>query len=225
MDSSTSHDEERPLDSTSVLEHRLRLATNHLKWSPERIAAFRAGYADALKGKVDHFRIQRHDGDSYGYKENSLTPAECDSLGYRDGVQTAEARALDAADYSRDPNELHQIVWYWADNGDNDFEIDAATWSSTTAEDLSIFLRVMSRPEWIEWFVGEHVAAIADGRPGYADLLIQDIHEAIIYIAYEDGRIDVWDGWHRIGAAMLKGAGHLPAIKGMPSPAPTPTIR
>lgn len=225
MDCSASLDEERPFDSASVLEHRLRLAVNRLKWSPARIVAFRAGYADALQGRADQARMQRHDGVNDGYLEHSLTPADRDSLGYRDGVEAVAALSLAVADYSRDPNELQEIAWYWADNGDNDFDIDEATWSSTTAEDLSIFLRVMSREKWIEWFVEEHVAAIADGRPGYADLLIQDIHEAIVYISYEDGRIDVWDGWHRIGAAMLKGAGQVPAIKGVPAPSPAPMIR
>lgn len=124
-------------------------------------------------------------------------------------------------DYRGDQAVLRQIASYWSANGNNDFDLVEATWIDSAAEDLSVFLEVKDRQQWIEWFVAEHESAIECGREGYGDLLLQDIQEHVIYVEYADRSLDVWDGWHRIGACMLKGAGRIPAIRGVPSPAPS----
>jgi hypothetical protein len=202
-----------------VLEHRLSLAAQHLKWSRARILAFKAGYAASCAGRIDRRRIDRHDNDRHGFLEPSLSPSLLDSLGYRDGVQAAQARSMDVENYRGDQMALLQIAEGWSANGNNDFDLNTAAWSDSAAEDLSLFLNIMDRQQLIGWFVAEHENAIECGRAGYGDLLTQDIAEHIVYIAYPTS-IDVWDGWHRIGASMLKGAGHIPAIRGVPTPKP-----
>jgi hypothetical protein len=209
---------ESAMDLDSVVDHRLRLASEHLEWSPLRIAAFQVGFSDARKDAVDRHRMHRHDGESHGFLELGLTRDLVDSLGYSDGVRTAEVLGRDAVHYV-DRDQLLEIAWYWADNGDGDFDINEATWSATPADDLTAFLKVMSREAWVSWFVDEHRAAVEAGREGYGALLTQDIVDPVIYVSYVDDRIDVWDGWHRVGAAMLKGAGHIPSIRGEPAPA------
>lgn len=202
-----------------VLERRLSLASRVLKWTPDRIAGFRSGFSDACVARVDQKRRHRHDGDKHGFLESALSRDLIDALGYRDGVLAAESRAYHAEDYRNDQEVLRQIAHSWSANGNNDFDLETAQWSDSGAEDLSVFLRVMDRSQWIAWFVAEHKAAIKDGREGYGDLLMQDTHEHVVYVDYGDDRgIDVWDGWHRIGAGMLKGAGHIPAIRGIPAP-------
>ena len=209
-------DSESHLSLEEVLARRLDLAKETLGWGETRAAGFRAGLAEGRAGKPDHLRAGRHDPDSHGFVEPGLDPVELDALGYRDGLDAAESLTRDTVDYSRDPDGMMREVEFWSRNGDKGFDIDDADWTSTTADDLSLFLAVMDRDAWISWFVEEHRAAVADGRPGYGDLLLQDIHAPVIYVAYRDGRIDVWDGFHRIGAAMLKGAGGIPSIKGEP---------
>jgi hypothetical protein len=219
MNTRTSQSEEA-FSSEQVLEHRLSLAAEHLKWSPARISAFRAGYADGCASRVDRRRRDRHDNESHGFLEKALQPALLDSLGYRDGVRTAETRSIGVEEYRGDQGVLRQIAAYWAANGNGDFDLLTAIWSDSTAEDLTAFLKIMDRQQWIDWFVAEHENAIECGRAGYGDLLLQDILEHVVYVEYADDSLDVWDGWHRIGASMLKGAGHIPAIRGIPLPEP-----
>lgn len=211
--------EEMPLSLEDALLHRLSLAARYLKWSRARILAFQAGYAASCANQIDRRRMDRHDNDRHGFLESSLSPSLLDSLGYRDGVQAAQARSIDVEEYRGDQVVLRQIAESWSANGNNDFDLETATWSDSTAEDLSVFLKIMNRPQWIAWFVAEHENAIECGRAGYGDLLTQDINEHVIFIAYPTST-DIWDGWHRVGAAMVKGAGHIPAIRGVPAPNP-----
>lgn len=204
-----------------VLEHRLSLAATYLKWSPKRISAFRAGYADARANQCDARRRDQHDGSRHGFIESDLSMRLVDSLGYRDGLRAFEARSLETCDYRGNQALLSEIARYWSANGNLEFDLETAEWSDTAAEDLSVFLGVMDRNSWIAWFVAEHEASIEDGRDGYGDLLVQDVFEHVVYVAYRDGQVDdIWDGWHRIGASMLKAAGYVPAIRGNPAPAP-----
>lgn len=215
--------EEADLTENEVRDHRLVLAASHFGWSPSRISAFRAGWEAARAGKVeDHIRY-RHHGDIHGFDESSLKAGLIESLGYHEGILAFESRAIDPTDYSFSRREeLLEIASSWACNGDGDFDIDEAEWTASIAEDLSPFLQVMSREDWISWLVKEHREAIADGRSGYGHLLVQDVKEAVIYVAFHDGRIDIWDGWHRVAASILKGAGTIPGIKGVPALGPFP---
>jgi hypothetical protein len=210
---------ETSLSTEAVIERRLSLAAALLGWTPPRVAAFREGYAQGGAGAVDRARRHRHGHDD-GFDEAALAPALVDALGYADGVSAAEAAALPAVAF-HSPEEILSEADAWAGNGDGDFEVDEAEWAHSAADGLASFLPVMGREEWVAWFVDEHRMAIEAGRPGYGDLLLQDIREPVVYVAYGDGRADVWDGYHRLGAAMAKGAGSVPSIKGVP-PAPTP---
>jgi len=211
---------ERDLDASALPEHRLAIAAAHLGWGPVRVSAFRAGLAAT---EPDRERLYRHDPDA-DHDEAGLPVALVDSLGYRDGAAAREAAAMPPSDLpGADALLLMEAASHYAENGDGDFEPDEADWSCEATSPLDPFLAVMSREEWVAWFLDEHRAAVEAGRPGYADLILQDIRDPVIYVAYPDGRVDVWDGWHRIGAAMLKGAGTLPALVGVPpAPAPTP---
>lgn len=215
--------EEMSISSGQLLEYRLSLASKYLKWTPTRIGAFRAGFSDACTKRIRRERMHMHDGGLHGFREAHLTRELLVSLGYRDGVMAAESLGYHPEKYSGDQSVLRQIAAAWSANGDNDFEIDAASWSASPAADLEVFLRIMPREEWIAWFVAEHVAALHDGREGYGHLLMQDAHEHVVYVEYDEERVAIWDGWHRIGAAMLRGAGHVPAICGVPAPVLVPS--
>jgi len=74
------------------------------------------------------------------------------------------------------------------------------------------------RAGWIDWFRTECQWAREDGRNGYADLLLEQIEEEVVLVELEDGRVDCWDGWHRLGAAIVKGDIGIPAVVGVPKP-------
>jgi hypothetical protein len=213
-------DEENGLDAQAVLELRLGIAAERLGWGAVRIAAFREGFAAA---DPDRARLHRHDPDC-GHREGDLDPGALDSLGYREGAAAREASLAPPSDLpGADGLVLLEQAEFWAGNGDGDFEPDEADWTCGAAGDLGRFLSVMAREEWISWFLDEHAQAVEAGRPGYAHLLLQDIRDPVVYAAYPDGRVDIWDGYHRVGAAMLKGAGTVPYLEGAPpGPAPSP---
>lgn len=210
--------EERSMSFEQLLEHRLSLASKYLKWTPIRISAFRAGFSDARAACIDRERLHQHDGGLHGFRESELTRELIASLGYRDGVRAVDSLACSPASYRGDQALLRQIAAAWSANGNGDFDIDTASWTDTPAADLERFLRIMPREQWVAWFVAEHVAALRDGRDGYGDLLMQDVREHVVYVEYDEDKLDIWDGWHRIGAAMLKRAGQVPAICGVPAP-------
>ncbi len=214
----------RPLpedrDSTldEVIAYRLELAKAHLGWTQPRIDAFWQGLTDHRSGTRDATRIGYLDDDA-AFDDQNCSPAQIDALGYRDGLQAAEAFETLPRDYERDDLGLLQEVNAWASNSNGDFDIDDASWSATAAQPIDVFLAVMTRQQWVDWFIEEDRAAKADGRYGYAHLLMQNIYSHVVHVAYEDGRVDVWDGFHRIAAAMLRGDQNIPAIEGRPAPA------
>ena len=201
-----------------MLEHRLSLAAAHLKWTPVRIAAFRDGFTAARADRINRRRLNLHDGDLHGFRETELNRELLVSLGYRDGARAAESLGYRPESYGGDQAVLRQIAVAWSANGNNDFDIETASWSDTVSADLQGFLQIMPRDQWISWFGAEHEGALEEGREGYGDLLMQDAHEHVVYVEYGEDRLDIWDGWHRIGAALLRGAGRIPAICGIPGP-------
>lgn len=206
------------MDTAETIAHRLELARTHLGWTEPRIMAFHEGLRDQREGRTDHARIGRRSLETSPCMDAECTPEELDALGYHDGANAALALERDPIDYSRDELGMMAQVNAWALNSNGDFEIDDASWTATTAYPVETFLAIMSKEAWIEWFLGEDLDAKEDGRYGYADVLIQDIHEPIVHVVYDDGRVHVWDGYHRIAASFLKGETHLPAIEGRPAP-------
>ncbi|AOG03217.1 hypothetical protein [Bosea sp. RAC05] len=209
---------EEDLTLDEVVAYRLELAKAHLGWTKPRIDAFWQGFADHKAGKKDVSRLGHRD-EYASFDDQHCSPAELDALGYRDGLQAGEAFETELRDYARDDLGLLQEVNAWAANSNGDFDIDDATWTATAAQPINLFLAVMTRQQWIDWLVEEDRAAKADGRYGYAHLLIQNTNSHIVHVAYEDGRVDVWGGFHRIAAAMLRGDLNIPAIEGRPAPA------
>lgn len=147
-----------------------------------------------------------------------------DALGYSDGV--AAARSMLACDAGDDmPRErdaiLHQVS-IWQGNGNADFDIEEADWIANVADEVRRFHSIMSPDEWRKWLIEEHKFAIEAGRSGYAHLVLQDILEPVVYAQYPDGLIDVWDGWHRIAASVVRESDVIPSIRGVPPPSAQP---
>lgn len=210
------------MDTNAAIEHRLELLMGKFGWTPERVSGFRLGLADQRAGRdKDVSRLLDRDGDA-SFDDAECPPAERVCLGYLDGWNAGLILDRDVTDYS-DELTMMQEVEAWSGNRDKDFDIDAATWTHSAASPIEPFLSIMSREAWVDWLVEEDRAAKEEGRYGYADLIVQEIRDAIVYVTYEDGKVDVWDGWHRIAATIAKGETHLPTIQGVPAPEPAPS--
>ena len=200
-------------------ERRLALAVAHLGWTAPRVAGFRDGFAAA---RPDPERTRVLDPD-LGYDEANLPEDALEALGYDDGVAAARAAKESVVDLGDDPDRLLAFAKDWQSCADTLFDAADADWAYDPAGGLDVFLTVMSREEWVAWFEGEHRDAVEDGRYGYSDLLLQDVQEPVVVLLGEDGKPDVWDGWHRIGACIVKGAAGIPLLLGRPhAPAPAP---
>jgi hypothetical protein len=81
-------------------------------------------------------------------------------------------------------------------------------------------LSLIGGDHWIEWFAQEQAYAAEDGREGYYDsMLDREIIEPIV-VLMRDGKGYVWDGNHRVGAALSRGLTTISAIVGVPKPVP-----
>ncbi len=214
--------DETGLDRETIAERRLDLAAALFGWSHPRRAAYREGYRDQMLKAADFARISAHDPEQ-GYLEASLEPAIVDSMGYGDGAEAAGVAHLspDGSQYlAMDADQSRQYASHWFDQAEDRDLAETAEWSFDARGGTEPFLSIMSRREWADWLRNEHECSIQDGRPGYVDLLTQDIMEPIVCVEGEDG-IGILDGWHRVAATMARGSATIPILRGV-APAPTP---
>lgn len=70
---------------------------------------------------------------------------------------------------------------------------------------------------WISWFRNEceEVARDLGGIRCWDELAEEEIQEPII-ISIANGKIQIWDGWHRTGGSFAAGREAIPAIVGTP---------
>jgi hypothetical protein len=81
-----------------------------------------------------------------------------------------------------------------------------------------------SAADWIKWFWAEHEAHVEEGRFGYVYLLDEPFVEPVV-IGFRGDEPDIWDGWHRCAAAIVRGDTHVPAVVvRSPEPAPVPDL-
>jgi hypothetical protein len=92
---------------------------------------------------------------------------------------------------------------------DGDWRVEA-----TYPTEALVPLMKGGRGTWAAWFRSECVDARADGREGYARLLLEDVEEEVVLVELPDGRTDIWDGWHRAAASIIKGATGMRAVVG-----------
>lgn len=126
--------------------------------------------------------------------------------------------------FPEDPENLLEYAraWEGAANAYDDGDIPAedADWRIEKEYPITALLAHMggTREGWAEWFRTENKWAREDGRHGYHDLLLETLEEEVVLLELEGGRVDIWDGWHRIGAAITKGELTVCAVVGSPKP-------
>lgn len=85
---------------------------------------------------------------------------------------------------------------------------------------LSKFVHVLGEvSEWKEWYQNEIDMHDEDGNDGvasfYRDLIKNPIDEYPI-VLHKNGKFHIWDGYHRVGAAFVRGDDRIKVILGEP---------
>lgn len=106
---------------------------------------------------------------------------------------------------------------------DSAIAVEDADWRYVQHFPVVALLNLMDggRDGWLAWFKDECLWSLEDGRDGYGELLLEEIDQPVILVELSDGRFDIWDGWHRAAAAVIKGASGIRAIVGTHLGAPT----
>jgi hypothetical protein len=215
---------EQDLSIDEVIEGRLGIVEALFGWGIPRLRGFRAGFADFRADNVRPEKLHFHHPELHGFDDATLPEAAAEALGYAGGVSAArsmfEGDAASLLPCGRD--EILHEVSMWSENGNGDFDIDEAEWVVDAADATERFHAIMTPQAWREWLVAEHEGSLSSGQAGYAHLVLEDILHPVIYVAYANGTLDCWDGWHRLAASIVKGASAVPSICGNPSPAPLP---
>jgi hypothetical protein len=112
--------------------------------------------------------------------------------------------------------ELSEYARIYGCNDDGSVPLSEITWSYDPAFDVSRLLSIMTEEEWREWFDQEIDISINDlaDPDRWAPLAEEDIFEPVILFDHPDGNLHIWDGWHRSGASVVKGAGTMKVVCG-----------
>jgi hypothetical protein len=99
---------------------------------------------------------------------------------------------------------------------DSNFPAREVDWRADDDYALAPFVDLMAGgyDDWVEWFHEECVMQVEEGRDGYLDLLLEEIEEPVTVVELSGDRVDVWDGWHRIGASIVRRAEVVPVLVG-----------
>ena len=127
-----------------------------------------------------------------------------------------EAQA--AYDYGEAPQEeLQEMARMWESAMQEDVvPAKEFNWTYYEAFPLERFIGIgnLSAEEWVNHFNDEQTWAAEDGREGYYDdMILKPIEEPIVAVELGD-KMELWDGYHRIGASFAKGAKTIRAIIG-----------
>lgn len=97
----------------------------------------------------------------------------------------------------------------------------ACVWAMEEEFNLDVLMHLIGdKSDWIKWFKKEHADEVEDGRGWRCEeMLDRPINDPIIVLV-RDGKGYLWDGWHRVGAAITLGMPTLKAFVGTPEPSP-----
>lgn len=96
-------------------------------------------------------------------------------------------------------------------------DASSAVWSLNNAFPMASLKHL--KDDWVKWF-GEEISMDESEGLGrnYAGMLTGEIIEEVI-VFVRDGKGYIWDGWHRVAAAIVGGKETIKAIVGVPLPA------
>lgn len=168
-----------------------------ISWSPERFQ----GYMDARNNISS--KIPVIDMDVWSDFNESDKDVRY-LIGYHEGQRYMTFKPNMTAP---EEDELKRMASQWqgmaAHTEEGDFHVDEGTWIFEKNYNPMEFMKINGEDGWKQWFKNECQWASEDGRLGYGNLLLENIYEPIVSVITNQGN-DIWDGWHRVGAGIVK---------------------
>ena len=200
------------------------------RWSRERAQGWLDGLHDHAAGHVQPYRsVSREEHASDLRLKDPLSRW---AFGYEEAIRYAERRVGRTSDpwEGITQEEMIQEANAWWGAGDDNRDVpdpEDCAWRYVTGFPLEAFVaRFGGIKDCISWFRAECRDAMRDGRDGYGYLVVQEQQDPIV-VTIVDGKPLIWDGWHRLAAAIVRwqagiGSGTVKAVIGEPKPALTP---
>lgn len=112
--------------------------------------------------------------------------------------------------------ELAEYARIYNDNDDGSVSPSEIEWAYVEDFPVSRLLEIMPEERWNEWVREEIELSIVELEDPnrWAPLLVEEIHEPVVLFDHPDGTLHIWDGWHRSGSSVVKGAQTLKAVLG-----------
>lgn len=94
-----------------------------------------------------------------------------------------------------------------------------ADWHYDPVFDLSLLMHLFANEGGAKAWLDDEIKMDEEEElcRGYRAMLAEDIEEEVV-ILVRDGKGYIWDGWHRVAAALASGRATLKAITGTPFP-------
>lgn len=113
-------------------------------------------------------------------------------------------------------NEVLSVIGENVDVGDEGYlEPNNSEWTHFEKYPVKYLMSIMGNfNEFKSWFENE-IESLSDirGEDYFEDMLDNEIRDPVI-ISYVDNKYAVWDGWHRIAAAIVSRKKYIPVILG-----------
>lgn len=206
--SGLSGDPEPVAEARRIAIARGERAARILRWSETRLAAYRAEVATrpAVIGPQDEYldpaAFGMTDEDAFSpLFEKDMSTAQRAAIGRWDGAHALRSWCRPDPD-PVNPEHLEAFASIYLDKHEVEMtDPDEFRQETVPLEELRDAYK--GDPE--KWIRLEHRYALEDGRAGYVDLLVEKIQQPSVFRRYEDGSMDIADGWHRTAAALAMG--------------------
>lgn len=212
--SGLSGDPEPVTEARRIAITRGERAARILRWSETRLAAYRAEVATRTAtigpkdGYLDPAEFGMTEEDAFSpLFEKDMNTAQRAAIGRWDG-----AKALRSwCEPDPEPIETEHLEAFASIYLDK-HEVEMADPDEFRQETVILddLRHAYQDPE--KWIRLEHRYAMEDGRAGYVDLLVEKIQQPSVFRRYEDGSMDIADGWHRTAAALAMGDATAEAV-------------
>ncbi len=207
------------------LLRRAKIASDLFDWSDAHLTGFARGLDEALQlgdkttisldSKDYGFRVERIYGPDM--ETTTLSNAMLEKLGRYDAFQAVRSWHKEIKEPSQESMLAQAKFWYLS--SECDFDIDETACEFCPDFPLSEMLRSRPASSWIEVLKVDHQARLNEGTEGYADLVLQKHLQPYFIADRGEGRAPgIFDGYHRIGAALAVGSKTCTAIYAFRSP-------
>ncbi len=197
---------------TAEILRRAEVAAKLFRWSEAHYSGFVRGVREAIT-LPNRAQLSRNSTD-YGFDIDELVgpTMETDLSGFalaRIGRFEAFKAVRSWFQETREPTEEAMLsqTRFWFLSGNCNFEIDEAECEYIADFPLADITAERPAADWIEVLRMDHHERLSEGGEGYVDLVVEKHYDPYFIADRGEGCAPgVFDGYHRIGAALAVGA-------------------